>query len=76
MNPTATVVVEMRYRTYGKDKYSEFPVVSVKFVSGSYIDFELGPGYGKERVYKIFDKVSNVETVERTLERFQEQVSL
>jgi hypothetical protein len=53
--------------------YEEFKTVVVKFKSGSSVTFRLGYGYenDQERLYKSWD--AQTETVEQTLEKFNNQ---
>jgi len=61
------------YRGYRGRTYDEFKTVTVEFKSGSSVTFHLGFGYelDKERLHKRYD--AQKETVEQTLERFNNQ---
>ena len=73
--PEATVKASRDYyRGYNtKLLYETFPIVVVKFKSGSSVTFQLGYGYefDQERLHKSYD--AQTETVEQTLERFNNQ---
>ena len=58
---------------YYRRSYSSFPIVKVKFESGSSVEFALGYGdeMEKERFHKKYD--AQTETVENLLERFNSQ---
>ena len=68
--PKAEVVVGTDYY---RRSYSSFPIVKVKFESGSEVSFTLGYGdeMEKERLHKKYDAV--VETTEALMERFNNQ---
>jgi hypothetical protein len=72
--PKATVKAgtdcDRGYRGYN---YTEFKTVVIEFKSGSSVTFRLGYGYelDKERLYKQYD--AQKETVEQSLERFNNQ---
>lgn len=70
--PKAEVVVGTDYY---RRSYQSFPIVKVKFASGSEVSFTLGYGdeMEKERLHKKYDAV--VETTEALLERFNNQKS-
>jgi len=70
--PKAEVVVGTDYY---RRSYSSFPIVKVKFESGSEVSFTLGYGdeMEKERLHKKYDAV--VETTEALMERFNNQKS-
>jgi hypothetical protein len=54
-------------------KYSgTFPIVEVKFESGSYVHFRLGSEFGKEYIYQKHD--AEALSVSELLERFSKQV--
>ena len=58
---------------YYRRSYTSFPIVKVKFESGSEVSFTLGYGdeIEKERLHKKYDAVS--ESTEALLERFNNQ---
>ena len=58
---------------YYRRSYNSFPIVKVKFESGSSVEFTLGYGneMEKERFHKKYD--AQTETVENLLERFNNQ---
>ena len=70
--PKAEVVVGTDYY---RRSYQSFPIVKVKFASGSEVSFTLGYGdeMEKERLHKKYDAV--VETTEALMERFNNQKS-
>jgi len=61
------------YRGYRGRIYDQFKTVVIEFKSGSSVTFQLGYGYelDKERLHKRYD--AQKETVEQTLERFNNQ---
>ena len=71
--PEAEVKEGSDYTRYGRHDYKQFKTVVVKFKSGSSVTFQLGYGYelDKERLHKSYD--AQKETVEQTLERFNNQ---
>lgn len=71
--PEATVKASRDYIRYNRGDYQEFKTVVVEFKSGSSVTFQLGYGYelDKERLHKRYD--AQKETVEQTLERFNNQ---
>ena len=72
--PEATVKASRDYdRGYRGHSYTEFKTVVIEFKSGSSVTFRLGYGYelDKERLHKRYD--AQKETVEQTLERFNNQ---
>ncbi|MDB4378310.1 hypothetical protein N9Z41_00930 [bacterium] len=71
--PEAEVKEGSDYIKYGRHDYKQFKTVVVKFKSGSSVTFQLGYGYelDKERLHKSYD--AQKETVEQTLERFNNQ---
>ena len=72
--PEATVKAGTDYdRGYRGHSYTEFKTVVIEFKSGSSVTFRLGYGYelDKERLHKRYD--AQKETVEQTLERFNNQ---
>ena len=68
--PEAVVYSSTDYR---RGDYTSFPIIKVKFNSGSEVSFTLGYGdeLDKERFHKKYDAVS--ETTESILERFNNQ---
>ena len=73
--PEAEVKEGSDYIRYGRHDYQQFKTVVVKFKSGSSVIFQLGYGYelDKERLHKRYD--AQEETVEQSLERFNNQKS-
>jgi len=74
--PEATVKVDSDYyRGYRRGDYS-FKTVVIKFKSGSRVTFKLGYSYelDQERLHNRYD--AQKETVEQSLERFNNQVAL
>jgi hypothetical protein len=71
--PEAEVKEGSDYTRYGRHDYKQFKTVVVKFKSGSSVTFQLGYSYelDKERLYESYD--AQKETVEQTLERFNNQ---
>ena len=71
--PEAKVKEGSDYIRYSNHDYQQFKTVVVKFKSGSSVTFQLGYGYelDKERLHKSYD--AQKETVEQTLERFNNQ---
>ena len=72
--PEATVKAGTDYdRGYRGHSYTEFKTVVIEFKSGSSVTFRLGYGYelDKERLHKRYD--AQKETVEQSLERFNNQ---
>ena len=71
--PEAEVKEGSDYIKYGRHDYQQFKTVVVEFKSGSSVTFRLGYGYelDKERLHKSYD--AQKETVEQTLERFNNQ---
>jgi hypothetical protein len=72
--PEATVKAGTDYyRGYRGRSYDSFKIVVIKFKSGSSVSFQLGYSYelDKERLHKRYD--AQKETVEQTLERFNNQ---
>ena len=61
------------YRGYRGRIYDSFKTVVIEFKSGSSVTFQLGYGYelDQERLHKRFD--AQKETIEQTLERFNNQ---
>ena len=73
--PEAEVKEGSDYIRYGRHDYQQFKTVVVEFKSGSSVTFQLGYGYelDKERLHKRYD--AQKETVEQSLERFNNQKS-
>ena len=73
--PEATVKSGTDYYRGYKRGYESFPIVVIEFKSGSSVTFQLGYGYelDQERLHKSYD--AQKETVEQTLERFNNQKS-
>ena len=73
--PEATVKAGSDYYKGYRRGYESFPIVKIEFKSGSSVTFQLGYGYelDKERLHKRYD--AQKETVEQTLERFNNQKS-
>ena len=72
--PEAIVKAGTDYdRGYRGHSYTEFKIVVIEFKSGSSVTFRLGYGYelDKERLHKRYD--AQKETVEQSLERFNNQ---
>ena len=72
--PEAIVKAGTDYdRGYRGHNYTEFKTVVIEFKSGSSVTFRLGYGYelDKERLHKRYD--AQKETVEQSLERFNNQ---
>jgi Fe2+ or Zn2+ uptake regulation protein len=71
--PEATVKAGTDYHSGYRRGYESFPIVVIKFKSGSSVTFKLGYGYelDQERLHKSYD--AQLETVEQTLERFNNQ---
>jgi hypothetical protein len=73
--PEATVKVGSDYYRGYRNGYESFPIVVIEFKSGSSVTFQLGYSYelDKERLHKRYD--AQKETVEQSLERFNNQKS-
>jgi hypothetical protein len=72
--PEATVKVGSDYyKGYNGRSYDQFKIVVIKFKSGSSVTFKLGYDYDldSERLHKRYD--AQEETVEQSLERFNNQ---
>jgi len=71
--PEAEVKEGSDWIKYGRHDYQQFKTVVIEFKSGSSVTFQLGYGYelDKERLHKRYD--AQKETVEQTLERFNNQ---
>jgi hypothetical protein len=71
--PNATVEVGNDYCKWGKYNNKEFPIVIVKFDSGSYVSFQLGNEIDKEYIHKKFDAVTSKMTAMEILNIFNNQ---
>jgi hypothetical protein len=71
--PNATVEEGSDYYKGSKYNYTEFPIVYVKFDSGSYVSFKLGSEIDKEYTHKKFDRVASDMSINDTLEVFNNQ---
>jgi len=71
--PEATVKAGSDYYREYRRGYESFPIVKIEFKSGSSVTFKLGYGYefDQERLHNKYD--AQKETVEQTLERFNNQ---
>ena len=71
--PEATVKAGSDYYRGYRRGYESFPIVQIEFKSGSSVTFQLGYGYelDQERLHKRYD--AQKETVEQSLERFNNQ---
>ena len=71
--PEATVKSGTDYYRGYRRGYESFPIVVIEFKSGSSVTFKLGYGYelDQERLHNRYD--AQKETVEQTLERFNNQ---
>ena len=71
--PEAIVKASKDYIRYNRGDYQEFKTVVVEFKSGSSVTFKLGYDYDldSERLHKRYD--AQKETVEQSLERFNNQ---
>ena len=71
--PEATVKAGTDYYRGYRRGYESFPIVKIEFKSGSSVTFKLGYGYefDQERLHNRYD--AQKETVEQTLERFNNQ---
>ena len=71
--PEATVKSGTDYYRGYRRGYESFPIVVIEFKSGSSVTFQLGYGYelDEERLHKRYD--AQKETVEQSLERFNNQ---
>jgi len=71
--PKAEVTVGTDYDRNYRNDYREFPIVMVKFESGSYINFRLGYENDKEYIHKKFDAVASKLTAIELLNIFDKQ---
>jgi len=71
--PNATVEEGKDYYKSRNYNYTEFPIVYVKFDSGSYVSFRLGSEIDKEYTHKKFDRVATDMSIEDTLKMFNNQ---
>ncbi len=71
--PEATVKAGSDYYRGYRRGYESFPIVVIEFKSGSSVTFQLGYGYelDQERLHKRYD--AQKETIEQSLERFNNQ---
>jgi hypothetical protein len=72
MYPDADVKAGTDYNRQTRG-YTTFPIVTVKFKSGSYIAFRLGHEVDQEFIHKKFDAVANNMSVTEVLEMFNNQ---
>ena len=71
--PNATVEEGKDYCKWGRYDHTEFPIVIVKFDSGSYVSFRLGNEIDKEYIHKKFDAVASKMTAMEILNIFNNQ---
>lgn len=71
--PNATVEAGTDYYKGRNYNYTEFPIVIVKFDSGSYVSFQLGHEIDKEYLHKKFDAVASKMTTAEILNIFNNQ---
>ena len=71
--PNATVEAGTDYYKGRNYNYTDFPIVYVKFNSGSYVSFRLGSEIDKEYLHKKFDRVATDMSIEDTLGMFNNQ---
>jgi hypothetical protein len=71
--PKAEVTVGKDYYKNYRSNYIEFPIVMVKFESGSYISFRMGYEIDNETVYKKFDAVASQLNAIELLNIFNQQ---
>jgi hypothetical protein len=71
--PNATVEAGTDYYKVRNYNYTEFPIVIVKFDSGSYVSFQLGNEIDKEYLHKKFDAVASKMTTAEILNIFNNQ---
>ena len=72
--PNATVEEGTDYRRRGRGHdYIDFPIVYVKFESGSWLSFRLGHEVDKEYTHKKFNRVTSEMTSMAVLEMFNNQ---
>jgi hypothetical protein len=71
--PKAEVTVGKDYYKNYRSNYIEFPIVMVKFESGSYISFRMGYEIDNETVYKKYDAVASQLSAIELLNIFNQQ---
>jgi hypothetical protein len=71
--PNATVEEGTDYYKDRKYNYTEFPIVYVKFDSGSYVSFQLGSEIDKEYTHKKFDAIASQMNTMELLNMFNNQ---
>lgn len=71
--PNATVEEGKDYYKGRNYNYTEFPIVYVKFDSGSYVSFRLGSEIDKEYTHKKFDAVASQMSAMDLLKMFNNQ---
>ena len=71
--PKAEVTVGKDYYKNYRSNYTEFPIVMVKFESGSYISFRMGYENDNETVYKKYDAVASQLNAIELLNIFNQQ---
>ena len=71
--PNATVEVGNDYYKSRNYNYTEFPIVIVKFDSGSYVSFRLGSEIDKEYTHKKFDAIASQMSAMDLLKMFNNQ---
>ena len=71
--PNAIVTEGKDYYKSRNYNYTEFPIVYVKFDSGSYVSFRLGSEIDKEYTHKKFDAVASQMSAMDLLEMFNNQ---
>ncbi len=75
--PNATVEEGMDYRKRGRGHdYIDFPIVYVKFESGSWLSFRLGHEIDREYTHKKFNRVTSEMTSMAVLEMFNNQEAI
>ena len=75
--PNATVEEGMDYRKRGRgNDYIDFPIVYVKFESGSWLSFRLGHEIDREYTHKKFNRATSEMTSMAVLEMFNNQEAI
>ena len=75
--PNATVEEGMDYRKRGRgNDYIDFPIVYVKFESGSWLSFRLGHEVDREYTHKKFNRATSEMTSMAVLEMFNNQEAI